>query len=201
MTQPSDRELEQWMRAWQSPADIPAAAPEAIYRHVRRRSRLIRLWLVGEVAVLAVVAPLIARGFAIGNALERVAMMLLALIGLAAIAFSWWNWRGTLRTSGASTAAFLALSRLRVDRLSRAVTAGWVVLVAEVLVFVPWIALRLYGGPAPVSATSVAFSWGLLAAMTLLGVAHLLRLARWARNERAQLDAIEGELLAADPHV
>ncbi|MGE0464620.1 MAG: hypothetical protein AB7Q16_24910 [Vicinamibacterales bacterium] len=185
MTEPSDRELEQWVQAWRAPLDEPAASPEAIHRHVRRRAWLIRLWLAGEALVVAVVAPLIVGVFRAGDAFERMAMAVLGAAGLAAVAFSWWNWHDTLRTSGESIAGFIDLSRLRIARLSRAITAGWVLLAVELMVFVPLIALRSGG----------AFGWALLAALASCGAAFLLALTRWTGGERERLDAIEGELL------
>lgn len=185
MTEPPDRELEQWVQAWRVPLDEPAAPPEAIYRHVQRRTRLIRLWLAGEALVVVLVAPLIVSAFRVGDAFERMGMAVLGAAGLAAAAFSWWNWHDTLRTSGESIAGFIGLSRLRIARLSRAITAGWVLLAVELMVFVPLIALRSPG----------AFSWALLAALSSCGAAFLLALARWTSAERERLEAIEGELL------
>jgi hypothetical protein len=195
MTEISDRELQQWIKTWTAPADTPSGAPESIYRHVQKRSRLLRLALVSEVAVVIAVSPLLVRAAVVGDTLERIAMALLAMMAVAAVGFSWWNWRGAVRASGASTAAFLELSMMRVLRLRRAIVAGWCLLAAEVLVFMPWIWYRLYRNEAPPGAAVELFSWGLLTTMTLLGAGCLVALTRWARRERAQLENLRAELL------
>lgn len=194
MTQTPDREVQQWMDAWQSAVTEAAGPPEAIHRHVRRRTRLLWIWLAGEVVAVAAVTPLLVRAALVGDAIERLAMALLALIAAGAIACSWWNWHGALRVWGETTAAFLELSRRRVERFARAVVIGWVVLAAEVLVFVPWIAYRLYGRRTPATQELQIFSWGLLAALTLLGAVALVGLSLWARRERRHLDELQREI-------
>jgi hypothetical protein len=194
MPHTSDPELQQLMDAWRAPAGAPAGPPAAICRHVRRRSRLLWASLAAEALVVIAIAPVLFQTAIAGDAFEKVAMASLAAISLGAIGFSWWNWHDAIRASGESTSAFLELSRRRVTKLARAVSAGWVVLGAEVVVFIPWIANRLFGGPEPASLRAQVFSWGLLALMTTLGVAALVALARWAERERASLDALRREL-------
>jgi hypothetical protein len=194
MTHTTDRELQQWMEMWKTTADTADRSPEAIHRYVRQRSRLLRIWLAAEWAVVVAIAPLLIRTAIVGDAVERVAMGLLAAIAAGALVFSWWNWRGVAYASAESIAACLLLSQLRVHRLRRAVGAGWFVLAAEVLVFVPWIAYRLHGGVQPAPPSSVVFGWTLLTAMTFLGAGCLAALSQWARNEAARLDSLRQEL-------
>ena len=189
-----DPELQEWTEAWQADR-TPLAAPEAIRRHVRRRSRWLAFWIGGELAIGLVFTTLLLRRVVTeSDPWERVAMSMLAMIAIGATGLSWWNWRGTLRTSAQTTAAFLGLSLTRVHRLRRAVRVGWGVLLAEVAVFVPWIAHRHYSGPANTSIGEASFSWGLLGLLTLLGVALLAALDRSARREAAVLEALEADL-------
>lgn len=199
MSHTSDPELRQWMTTWRSSGATPGSTPEAIYRHVQRRSRMLWCWLASEVIIVIAVAPMLVRTAMTGGTLDQVAMALLAAICLGALGFSWWTWRGAIRASGESIAAFVDLSTLRVAKLARAVVIGWCVLGAEVVVFIPWIASRLYGRGAPASVTSQLFSWGLLAGMTLLGSWILIELARWARRERSRWDALRTELGDDEP--
>lgn len=189
-----DRELQRWTEAWQDDR-APLAAPEAIRRHVRRRSRCLAFWVSGELAIGFVFTTLLVRRVVTeSDPWEKVAMSLLAVIALGATGLSWWNWHGTLRASAQTTAAFVALSRTRVHRLRRAVRAGWRVLLAEVAVLIPWIAHRLYGGGAHASVGQASFSWGLLALLTLLGVVLLTALGRSARREATAIEALEADL-------
>jgi hypothetical protein len=124
----------------------------------------------------------------------RLAMGLLALITVSALAFSWVNWRGAIRTSTGTTTAFLSLSLERLRRLRRGLYAGWSILAAEIAIFVPWIWHRLYAGAGPPSEAAERFAWGLLGGVTLLGVALLAGLHAWARREARMLDGLKREL-------
>jgi hypothetical protein len=200
MPHPSDPELQQWIATWQTPTSASNGTPEAIFRHVQRRSRLLWFWLAGEVAIVMAVAPVLVWTAMAGDTLDKLAMASLAAIATAAIAFSWWNWHGAIHGSGESTAAFLRLSYLRVEKLGRAAFVGWMVLGAEVLVFILWIGNRLYGNGAVADLRSQVFSWGLLGVMTLLCAWFLVRLARWAERERSRLESLRAELDDESPH-
>jgi hypothetical protein len=189
-----DPELQQWMADWQAPGPQSTTTPEAIHRFARGRGRLIRMLVAGELVIVLALLPVMIATGARGSWFDRVAMMLLAAASVAAIGFSWWNWHGTLRATSESTAAFLALSRLRTMRLQRAIVAGWCLLAAEVAVFVPWVAYRLYGrGPAADGGVQV-FAWALLVGLAALGAGWLVALRRWSISERDKLDVIQEEL-------
>ena len=120
-------------------------------------------------------------------------MAMLALVAAGALAFSWCTWRGTLRASAQTTAAFVALAVTRSRRVRRAIVVGWGILLAELLVFVPWIWHRLYDGVAP-TADAVWFAWGLLAGLTMLAVLFLVGLDVWARRDARRLQDLMREL-------
>lgn len=181
-----DRDVDALMRAWQAPGDVPTGSPEAIVRHVKRRTVQLRAWLAGEVVVVVAVSPLLAQAALNGGVPERAAAVLLGTLALAALAFSWWNWRGTIAAAGASTSDFIALSAARAPRLSRAVAAGWALLFGEVVVFVWWLATR---EPAP-----NPWAWLLLAGLTVSGGLFLAALGRWARRECAAVETLAREI-------
>lgn len=131
------------------------------------------------------------QGSALGSPESRGLRGITRLWRTTALAFSWWNWWGVIADAGHSMAAFVALSRRRITRLERAIGAGWVLLAGEVLVFVPWVAYRLYGRQSPPGVGRELASWGLLAAMTTAGGIFLRQLARRAQAERQALDALE----------
>jgi hypothetical protein len=194
MSTVSEREWQQWTGTWQADAE-PMTAPEAIRQHVRRRSRLLAVGLAGELVVaLGFSVSLVYRATTHPDPLERLAMGLLALVAMSGLLASWWTWRGTLRASSETTAAFVALSIERSRRLRRAIAVGWGILLGELAVFVPWIWHRLYGGPQPPSSEAEWFSWGLLAGLTLLAVLYLASLHWWARADRRRLEALRQEL-------
>ena len=66
-------------------------------------------------------------------------MISLASITVATVGFGWWNWRGVLRSSAASTAEYLAMSAERLRRMRLAWRIGWLVLSAQFVVFAIWI--------------------------------------------------------------
>ncbi|HSC28191.1 MAG TPA: hypothetical protein VLD67_13010 [Vicinamibacterales bacterium] len=194
MTTPTDHELQQWIDVWHADTG-ETAAPEAIRAHVRRRSILLRVWIATEIVLcLFLLGFVVHRAVTHPDLLEKLAMALLALIAASAGALSWWNWRGALRAAAETTAAFLALSAERSRRLRRAISIGWGILAAEILVFVPWVWYRLYGGLQPPSAAAERFGWGLLAGMTVLAVLFLAGLHAWARREARLLDELRREV-------
>jgi hypothetical protein len=129
------------------------------------------------------------------DAVERWAMALLALITMAAMCVGWWNWRGSLMASANTTAEFVSVSAERLRRMRHAWRIGWIVLIAEVAVFVVWIWNNLYGQRVPHTALAERFAWGWLAAMTLSAVIFLLWIDRRIRRDVEKFDALKRELL------
>lgn len=129
---------------------------------------------------------------------EKLAMGLLTIMAASALALSLWNWRGAIRASARTTSAFVALSLERSRRLRRAVTLGWGILLAELVVFVPWVWHRLYGGLRPPSADAERFGWGLLAGLTMLAVLLLAGLHAWARRDARIMGDLRKELEGED---
>jgi hypothetical protein len=194
MTMSQDRELRDWIDAWQATNVSTTLPVETIGAHVRRRIRMLRIWAASE-AVVAVVALAVVsyRAIVDSDPFEKIAMGLLGVIALSGLAGSWWNWRGVWRASTEPTSAFLALSIIRTRRFQRYLRAGWLILIAEISVFVPWIRHRLYAGPNPVDPATEWFAWAFLVMMVVSAAIFLLAAHRWARRERDHLTAIEQE--------
>ena len=178
-----DRELQMWMDDWAVPSD-DAMPIEVIGLHVRRRSRLLAVWVASEVLIFAAFTPFLTyRALTHPDPVERVVMAMLAAIVVAASVFSYRNWSGTWVPAAETTASFLELSYERCRRLQRAIVAGWVILGAEVFVFVPWIAHVVATGPG-----AVLWPWAWLAFVTTCAAAGLLAVRRWLGHETAALD-------------
>jgi hypothetical protein len=194
MTASQDQELQEWVKTWQTPLASPTHADELGAR-VRRHVRTRRLWAATEAAIgIAAFAVMSYRVVVEETMFEKVAMALLGLIALGAVALSWWQWRGIWRASAETTTAFLAGCVERGLRLQRYVAAGWVILIAEVAVFVPWIHYRLETSAEPASPSVQWFAWGLLALMTALAVVFLVVMQRWLRREQEALAEIQREV-------
>ncbi|MDH4064944.1 MAG: hypothetical protein OEW19_11135, partial [Acidobacteriota bacterium] len=129
-----------------------------------------------------------------GDALERAAMGLLALVTAGALLFAWWNWHGMLRAPGESTVTYLELAIERARRFTRAARGGWAVLGLQVAVFTPWVAQRLYGGGRVPAPGAQLFAWGLLVGMTAVAAVGLVALGRWSAREARALDDLRAEL-------
>lgn len=192
----TDREWQQWMDAWHTPSGTGApAAPEAIHGHVARRSRMLAIWLAGELVVSVCAGVfLIHRAVTHPDPFEKVSMGLLAFIVVGAFGLSLWNWRGVVRASTSTTSGFVVLSCERLRRFRRAITVGWGVLFGEVAVFVPWVWHRLYGASRVPSDAAERFGWGWLAGVTMVGVVLLVGLEAWARREDRILNDLRKEL-------
>lgn len=194
MTTSAEHEWQEWVDTWQADSG-PLAPPEAIRQYVRRRSRLLAVWVTGEVIVaLGFSSFLVHRTLTDPDPAERLAMGLLALIAAAALVASWWTWRGAIRSSGLSTAAFVALAIERSRRVRRAIGVGWGILVAELAVFVPWVWHGLYGGADAPSRDAERFGWGLLVGLTTLAVLFLGSLHAWARADRVRIENLRREI-------
>jgi hypothetical protein len=196
----TDRELQQWMDAWHAPSGTDApAAPEAIHGHVERRSRMLAIWLAGEVVVSVCAGVfLVHRAVTHPDPFEKVSMGLLAFIVVGAFGLSLWNWRGVVRASTSTTSGFVALSCERLRRFRHAITVGWGLLFAEVAVFVPWVWHQLYGGSRVPSNEAERFGWGWLAGVTMVGIVLLVGLDAWARREARTLDDLRKQLEGED---
>lgn len=189
----TDRELRDWQKTWQEDVDSPVA-PEIITRTVKRRGREIAIWIAGEIVVaVAALTFLLYRVATQPDLGERVAMGLLALIAVAALLFEWWNWRGVIRSSASTTSRYLALAIERSHRLRRSVRAAWVILGAEIAVFVPWVWNRLYGDGEPPTAFAERFGWGWLAGLTLAAVIGILLLQRRIDRDAHALESLARE--------
>lgn len=195
MSAPDDRDLQQWTRDWQAGMPHDVSSEEQIRRYVKRRSRLLWSFMVSECAIGAVALPiLIYFSVAATNEVERLSMISLASIVIAALGFGWWNWRGVLGSSAASTAEHLAISAERLRRLRLAWRVGWLILIGEVVVFVIWIWDHLYSGVHPLDSGAERFAWGWLAGFTLVAVVWLVWLGRWITRDAARFEALRREL-------
>jgi hypothetical protein len=176
-----------WTERWQ---DLDAAPPPAsLAARVGARGRLMAVWAAGEVAIGATaVVVLITLAATASSSADRLAMLALAAVSLAAGGFAWWNWRGTWRPRSQSLGSFVELSRLRCRRVRRGIAAGWWILAAEIACFVPWLALR---PTAP--GTARVGGYLLLAGLALAAVVALIAVKSWARREEEAIDTLAAE--------
>lgn len=188
MTTPTEHNFEQLAAEWQA-IDLPGPAPEVLRRFVASRTRLLRVWVAGELVVTAVAVPALTLSAVRGDAVDALALGSLAVVATVAAAVSWLNWRGVLRASARTTADFVTLSGQRLSRLRRAWIGGWALLAAEVAIFAAWIPHRVAG-----DASSGLFAWGFLATMTLSAVIALLAVRRWLQRETGRVAALQREL-------
>lgn len=190
----TDLDLQILMHDWQAPA-APQAPADQIRRYVQRRSRLLIAWAACDLLVgSAFLVFLLHRAITDPDPIEKLAMGLLAAIAAGAMAFGWWNWRGALRASAENTRTFVALSVERSRRFARNIRASWVVLLAQVAVFTPWVNHRLHGHGRTPTRQEEIFAWGLLAVMVTLALAFVLGLRAWTRRDADRFARIQREL-------
>ena len=190
----SEIDLQALAADWQAPT-APAAPADQIRDHVRRRGRLLMTWAAGEVLLgTAFLVFLGHRAVTHPDPIEQLAMGLLTAITAATMAFGAWNWRGTLRSAAEDTRTFVALAAERSRRLARGVRASWLVLAAQVAVFIPWVYYHLYGDGRIPSRWQEIFGWGYLAGMSGLAVVFILSLQSWLRRDAAAFEQIRREL-------
>ena len=189
-----DRELTQWAADWQA-AEPDADSAEQIRHYVQRRGGLVWSWMVTDFVIGGIALPILAYlGWAAESDIERMAMIALASITIAAVGFGWWNWRGVLRSSATSVTEYVAISAERLRRMRMAWRLGWIVLAAQVIVFTIWIWDHLYSGARPHSAEAERFAWMWLGGMTMAAIGGLLWFGRWIRRDTERFDALRREL-------
>jgi hypothetical protein len=188
----TDPDLREWTADWQAGVDTPGPAP-AIHDYVVQRSRFIRLWMWGELAVAVVALPVLGViAWMTENPVERTVMLLLSVITVGAVALSRWNWRGMRDTASGTTVDFLELSLARIQRLRQAVWLGWGILVAEVALFTVWIVDRFAGRGSGLGSETFAWTW--LSTVTVIAIVHLLWLSRWVDRDAARFEALRRDL-------
>ena len=194
MNADDDVDLKEWVADWQAaPENIESA--EQIRHYVKQRTGLFWSLAVADFVVGGIALPvLVYLGVVSEREVERFAMLGLASITIATVMFGWWNRRGVLRSSATSIAEYVAISAERLRRMRMAWRIGWIVLIAEVLVFIIWFWDRLYSGARPVSAGEIQFAWSWLAAFTSGAAFALWKFGRWLDRDTARFDALTREL-------
>lgn len=129
----TDPEIERWTTAWH--AGTPAAAGLAV--KARRERRWLFAWIAADwIAGIALFAFAAWLWIADGSAVMRFTAAAIVVLTVAALAFTAWNWRGSLTDEQASAAEFLALAERRSRARLRYVRFGWWVLAADLVVIV-----------------------------------------------------------------
>ena len=194
MTKEHDQDLKSWAADWTAaPYDTESA--EQIRHYVKRRSGLFWSFAVADFVIGGIALPvLVYLGVASRSDVERMAMLGLASITVAAVMFGWWNRRGVLRSSATTIADYVAISAERLRRMRMACRIGWAVLAGEVIFFAIWIWARLYSGTRAVGANEERFAWSWLTLFTLLAAVGLVKFGRWIRRDTERFETLKREL-------
>jgi hypothetical protein len=187
-------DLREWIADWHA-APEPADSTSQIRRYVSRRTSLLWSFAVADLVIGLIALPVVIYvGATSNNDVERMAMLLLASITIAAVIFGWWNRRGVLRSSATSIADYVMISSERLRRMRTAWRVGWAILVAEVIAFTAWIADRLYSGARAAAPGEAQFAWTWLAGFALLAVFGLAKFGRWISRDTERFEALRREL-------
>ena len=194
MSTPDDRDFQQWTKEWQAGAPRNVTTEEQIRHYVKRRSGLLWSFFVADFVIAGIALPvLVYFGVAARSDIERASMFSLVVITVATVGFGWWNWRGVLRSSAATTAEYLAVSAERLRRMRLAWRIGWLVLSTQFVVFTIWIWEQLYSGRLPYNPRAERFAWSMLGGMTIAAVIALIIFGRWIRRDTNRFEALRRE--------
>lgn len=194
MTANNDHQLKQWTADWQA-APYDGESAERIRRYVKRHTGLFWSFAVADFVIAAVALPvLLYLGITSRSDVERVSMLALASITVAAVLFGWWNRRGVLRSSATTIVDYIAISAERLRRMRVACRIGWVVLLGEVIAFTFWIWERLYSGRRDVTSGEERFAWIWLGSFTVMAIIGLIAFERWLSREADRFAALKREL-------
>jgi hypothetical protein len=195
MSLQDDRDFHQWQQDWQAGQSRDVTTEEQIRHYVKRRGGLI-WWFVGTDFVIGIIAvPLLTYlGVNARTDIERLAMLSLGSMTIAAVLFGWWNWLGVLRRSAATTAEYVAISAERLRRMRLAWRVALGLLLVEVTIFTVWIWDHLYSGARPHDRGDEIFAWTWLAGFTAAAIAALVWFRRWLNRDAERFDALRREL-------
>jgi hypothetical protein len=195
MTVPEDRDFREWQQQWQAAVPRDISTEEQIRHYVKRRTGMLWSWVVAEFIIAGIALPILAYlGWASTVEVERFAMWALAVMTVATVMFSWWNWRGVLRSSATSVAEYVAISAERLRRMRLAWRVAWMVLIGEVVLFTIWIWDHLYSGARPNDAGAERFAWAWLAAFSGAFAIYLVVLGRWIKRDAGRFERLRREL-------
>ena len=190
-----DPNFSAWAEDWQAGAPSAEASADRIRKYVTRRGVIVRSFMAADFVVCAIALPVLGYfAWVADDSVERVAMLGLAAITVAATSFSWWNWRGTVGKAATTTAEYVAISAERLRQLRRGLRIAWIVLSAQVVVFTVWIWNRLYTSATPPDAQVAQFSWAWLAGFTFVAVVSLMWFGRWIARDAERFEALRRQL-------
>ena len=194
MTTEDDLQLQQWTSDWQA-APHDAASAQQIRQYVARRGRLIWSFAIADVVVGGIALPvLVYRAVVSRSGIERLAMLGLAGITVAAVIFGWLNRRGVLRSSATTTADYVAISAERLQRMRTAWRVSWLVLAAEVVVLSIWVWDRTHSSTSSIAAAYQPLAWGWLAGFSLAAAFALVKFGRWLERDAERFEALKRDL-------
>jgi hypothetical protein len=182
----NDQDIDRWTAAWRE-----GTPPKADLASMARRERRLLMawiafdWLVG--AGLFAFAAWI--WLSIGTPAMGLAAIGIAVLTVVVLAFSIFNWRGSLAGDRESAAGFLALAVRRSQARLRYIRFGWRILIADLVVVagVVWLETR-DGGMARLPGILLSFAVATAAAAGVLwwwGRRERKRAARLAAMQRA----------------
>jgi hypothetical protein len=176
----SDPDLDRWTQAWKE------GTPEVsgLTAKARRERRWLLAWITADwTAGIGIIGFAAWLWVADGSAAMRFAAAGIVILTVAALAFTTWNWRGSLAGERASAAEFLALAERRARARLRYVQFGWWVLAADVVV--------IAGAHAFVYAEEGAARLPAMLGMTLAAIAGAAAILWWwGRRERRRADRL-----------
>ena len=181
-------ELLDWMDIWQADEPIPNALRDEVERRVVSSQRRWRVATAIEIAIgtIGLLVILLVAWHA-KSLVERLAMSSLALVVIGASVTSWRFRRSIWEPAAAATDEWIDFLIRRARVRVRMAAAGWLILILEILLYVPWIWARAAGG-------SVVPGFALLAIISAALAVGLFLQRRGAHRELAQLSHLQREL-------
>jgi hypothetical protein len=191
MSTPTTDDWDTLARTWQlTPAQSRRGArdPLTLHRHVARRTRLLILTVVLEAILTVAVITWVWARLPDDTSYARVWRIGAMVFSAAVWAYCLWNRRHSWRPYGADTAAFLKLSRERLEAGRRSVRVVRLVLGAALLVGVPWLALRVSRG---FVSPEEGVVWIFFGSYAVCGLGACVWYLRWIAAESRTLDALD----------
>jgi hypothetical protein len=195
MNTDEQRDFLEWSQDWQAGAERDVATEEQIRHYVAKRGSFIYSMVLTDFIIGGIALPiLLYLGVYTTSDVERYSMLGLASITVGTVCFGWWNWRSVLRASATSVSEYIAISNERFRRMRLAVRVGWMVLVAQVVIYSIWIPSHVHSGGLPPSPGALRFAWTWLAGFAGAAAIGLIFFSRWLERDAARFESLQREL-------
>jgi len=186
-----DEELRSWAKEWKRAGEPRGIEPAVIEREVRRRTLRLGVFAAVEFAILgAMLVFLVMFAFSTHDPWDLAMVVAFSALIFVVFGRGIGALRRTWRAHAETTRGFVDLMIVRGETRLIQTRFGWVILLVEIAVFVPWIAHTTRASSAP----AIAIAYGFLASAVAIAVVTLIVTRRRALRDLNRWRALHDDV-------